>query len=362
MSLSGNSSSGDRATIVAFVDSLEAPAREMLAAASEPDWHLSYPADDTVQAVASAVAGASAIVTRRRFVGPELLAAAGPDLRLVQIQGHLDTRVDLAAAHAAGVDVAVMPSHGCIAVAEHAMALMLALARRIVPGHAGVVDAKYSERGLAPAITTERSFAFNWLADTSIGELNGKTLGIVGFGEIGQEVARRAAAFNMTTQYWNRSRLAPNFEQQLGVIYVPLDTLIATSDFITLHLPHTAATERLIDASRLAAMKPTVRLINTSRGGIIDEIALEAALREGQIAGAGLDVFVEEPLPMAHPLTTLGNVVLTPHVGGGAGGGQRGHARDTLENVARALRGEPIRHLIAPSPMAPVSVEEFLDV
>ena len=343
---------------IAIVDALPAASRDMLAAASEPAWELRYPDGETPEAVAAVVAGAAAIVTRRRFVGADLLRAAGPALRLVQIQGHLANRVDLSAAAAAGVPVAVMPSRGCIAVAEHAMALMLAVARRIVPGHAGVIGGAYRERGLRPAVTTERSFAFNWLGDTALAELNGRTLGLVGFGEIGQEMARRARAFGMTIHYWNRTRLAPVFERQLGAAYMPLEALIETSDVVSLHVPHTAATERLIDRSRLASMKPSAVLINTSRGGIVDEGALDAALRGGHLGGAGLDVFAEEPLPHPHPFTTLGNVVLTPHVGGGAGGGQRGHARDTLANVARALRGESIHHLIAPSSMALVPAEE----
>lgn len=347
---------------IAVVDALDTVARDMLAAAVPPDWRMRFPDDDSVRAVADVVAGAEVILTRKRFVDAAMLAAAAPTLRFVQIHGHLADRADLAAARAAGVPVAVMPSRGCIAVAEHAMGLMLALARRIVPGHAGVLAARYRERQLVPATTSERAFAFNWLADSGLGELYGKTLGLVGFGEIGQEVARRAAAFGMTIRYWSRRRLAPAFERELGASYRPLETLAAESDYLSLHLPHTAVTERLIDGRMLAQMKPGARLINTSRGGVVDEMALVAALRSGQIAGAGLDVFVEEPLPEQHPLMAIEHVVLTPHVGGGAGGGQRGHARDSMANIQRALAGERPHHLVAPVATVPASEEELLDV
>jgi len=332
---------------VVMIDPLEQAARDLFAAAlPEEGWQLEYPADAGDAALAELVRGAAAIVTRRRFVGPDLLAAAGPGLRLVQVQGHLPDRVDLAAARAAGVQVAVMPSKGCIAVAEHAMALMLAFARKIVPGHTGVVRGAYRERGLTPARTSERVIAFNWLGFADVAELNGRTLGIIGLGEIGQEVARRARAFAMRVRYYTRRPLAARFERMLGVERAPLDDLLREADYLTLHVPHSAETDRFLDSGRIALLKPTACVVNTSRGGVIDEAALARALRDRRIAGAALDVFVEEPLPADHPFIGLDNVLLTPHVGGGSGGGQRLHARETMENVARALRGEALRHRI----------------
>ena len=343
-----NAQDADRAVVrVVMVDVLEPRARELFTTQlPDPDWRFDTPVDGTPQALATLVNGAAALITRRRFVSEELITASGSGLRLIQIQGHLADRTDLAAAERASVPVAVMPSKSCIAVAEHAMALMLALARKIVPGHAGVVSGRYQERDMTPKRTSETETAFNWLKYPDIAELNGKTLGIVGFGEIGQEVARRARAFGMRVHYYSRRALDERFERQLGVSRQSLDDLLAHADYVTLHVPHTRETEHLLSASRLGLMKTGAYLVNTSRGGVVDEAALVEQLQQGRLAGAGLDVFVEEPLPAGHPLTGLDNVVLTPHLGSGLTGGQRVHARETLENVARALRGERPHNIV----------------
>jgi len=206
-------------------------------------------------------------------------------------------------------------------VAEHAMALILACARDLVRSHRGVVAGDYQRLGLVPQRTTERKFAFKWLPVTPT-EVYGKILGIIGFGEIGKELAARARAFGMEILYWSRSRAPLELEQELGACYCPLKELLERSDFVSLHVPHTEETEKLIDGARLARMKSTAFLINTARGGVVDETALVEALRSGRIAGAGLDVFVQEPLPVSHPLTELENVILTPHIGGGSGMGR----------------------------------------
>ena len=284
-------------------------------------------------------AGAHALVTRQRPVTGEIMRAAGPKLRLVQVMGRLPDRVDLGAARAAGVAVAVMPHGGAIAVAEHAIALMLALARRLVAGHLGVVAGSYRERGLEPAPTSEWSFAFNWLGFKDMVELRGKTLGIIGMGEIGKELARRAQAFDMPVIYHDLNRLPEPYEQLLGARQAPLDDLLAEADIISLHVPHTDETERMLDARRLGLMKPSSFLINAARGGLIDEAALAESLRQRKIAGAGLDVFAIEPLPVDHPFRALENVVLSPHIGGGAGGGQRLLIKQVLDNIAAVAAG-----------------------
>lgn len=227
-----------------------------------------------------------------------------------------------------------------MAVADHTMALLLALARKIVPGHRGVVEAKHEALGKTPAPTSEWSFAFNWLGFPDVVEINRKTMGLVGFGEIGREVARRARGFDMPVLYHQRTRLPPEWEQKLEARFAPLDELLERSDVVSLHAPHTDETASLVDARRLALMKPSAFLVNTSRGGLVDEGALAKALESGAIAGAALDVFVEEPLPRDHPFTKLPNVVLAPHTGGGSGGGQKLLIRQALENVARMARGE----------------------
>jgi phosphoglycerate dehydrogenase-like enzyme len=290
--------------------------------------------------LAGLVRGAHALVTRHRFVDSELITEAGKSLQLIQVMGRFPDRVDLVAAEKEGIPVAVMPHGGAIAVAEHTMALMLALVRKIIPGHAGVVDGSYQTRGIEPSQTTEWQFAFNWLGLKDVIELRGKTLGLVGLGEIGREVARRAKSFDMSILYHQRSRIPERYEQILGVCKVPLEELLRDSDIVSLHAPHTPETEKILDGRRLELMKPTALLVNTARGGLVDEKALIACLKKRRLAGAGLDVFVEEPLPFDHPLIGLDNVVLAPHTGGGSGGGQKKLIGQVIENIARVVKGE----------------------
>lgn len=296
--------------------------------------------------LAQLVPGANALVTRSALVTSDLIHRTGTNLQLVQVMGRLPDRVDLGAAQKAGVPVAVMPHGGAIAVAEHALALMLALSRKIVPGHQGVRSGAYQKRDLKPIKTSEWQFAFNWLGFQDVGELRGKTLGIIGLGEIGREVARRAKSFDMSILYYQRHRIPERYEQLLGVRKATLNDLLRDSDVVSLHVPHTPQTERILDARKLALMKPTSFLINTARGGLLDEEALAECLREERIAGAGLDVFVEEPLPVDHPFGQLKNVVLAPHTGGGSGGGQRKLIGQVLANIARVAKGKKPLHQV----------------
>ena len=290
-------------------------------------------------------AQADVLVTRGRPIDDGLMAAA-EQAKLVHVMGRYPDMVDVAAARTRKIPVATMPHGGAIAVAEHTIALMLALSRQLLPSHRGVVTGEYRERGLTPEPTDEWNFAFNWLGSSRLGELRGKTLGLVGFGEIAKEVARRARAFDMQILYTKRNPLRPEWEARLGVQSVSLDELLAQSDYVSLHAPHSPETERLLHADRLASMKKTAVVINTSRGGLIEETALCEALMHGQIAGAGLDVFQKEPLPADHPLAEMHNVILTPHTGGGTGGGQKGNLFQVLENIARFERGETPHHTV----------------
>ena len=295
--------------------------------------------------LARAAQGADALVTVTRRIDAELLRAAA-GVRFVQVQGRAPWAVDIDAAAAAGVPVSMLPHRGAIAVAEQTIALMLGLYRKLVPGHLGTRDAGYRYLGTEPVRTTERIIAFNWLRYPDVHQLHGRVLGLVGLGGIGLEVARRARAFDMEVVYCKRTPLPRAHERLAGVRRLPLDDLLATSDVVSLHAPHTDETEEMIDAAALGRMKPTAILVNTARGGLVDEAALTAALTNGQIAGAGLDVFVEEPLPVGSPLTDAPNVLLSPHVGGGSGGGQAGMAGDIVANLAAAAERRPVRGLV----------------
>ncbi len=290
------------------------------------------------------VHGADALITGKRRVTGDLIGAAGDNLRLIQVQGRAPWAVDLSAAGEAGIPVSFMPHRGAIAVAEHAIALMLGLMRKLVPGHIGTAAAAYQAHSIEPIRTDERTIAFNWLKFPDVGQLYGKTIGLVGLGDIGLEMTRRARAFDMTVLYNKRHPLPHEHEEMVGVRYAPFEELLSESDVVSLHAPHTGETERMIDSSALGHMKDTAVLINTARGGLVDEDALVDSLRDRRIAGAGLDTFLDEPLPAGHALLELDNVLLSPHLGGGTGGGQRGMVADVIANIERVIRGEPPLH------------------
>jgi phosphoglycerate dehydrogenase-like enzyme len=289
------------------------------------------------------LAAAEAIVTRTQAVTAEMISAS-PQLKVVQKYGGRPDRLDVDAAREAGVAVAVMPLRGCIAVAELAMTLILALSKQLVAAHRTTATGAYRDLGLEPTPSSQRVHAFQWMKLPHLQEVRGKTLGIIGFGEIGTEVAKRARAFDMEVLYYKREPLPAAIEAMLGVRSASLDDLLRQSDFVSLHVPHSEETDRLLGARELSLMKPTASLINTCRGPVVDEEALIVALRDGTIASAGLDVFTLEPLQFDSPLTQLDNVILTPHIGGGTGGAREKQMRDVLDNVVRFANGEPLLH------------------
>lgn len=176
-------------------------------------------------------------------------------------------------------------------------------------------------------------------------DIFGATLGIVGLGRIGEAVARRAKGFNMNIVYYNRSRKADT-EKQLGVIYKPLDELLAEADFVCVLVPYTQQTHHLISHRELQLMKPTSILINVARGGIVDEQALYEALTTGQLLAAGLDVFEDEPVPLNHPLLSLKNVVALPHIGSASIETRTRMAVMAAQNLTTALKNERPPHLV----------------
>jgi lactate dehydrogenase-like 2-hydroxyacid dehydrogenase len=271
------------------------------------------------------IAGASAaVITLTERVDVQLLAAAGPQLKVVANVAVGYDNIDLAAAATAGVTVTNTPGVLDRASADHAFALILDATRRISEGDRLI-------RSQQPWVWGPRMLVG---LDISAGA----TLGILGYGRIGRAVARRAHAFDMTVLASSRSRTPGTVED--GVTFVEPSTLLADSDIVSVHTPLTPDTHHLIDAAALAAMKPTAYLINTARGGVVDETALIAALHSGQIRGAALDVFEGEPQVNPALLGAPG-LVLTPHT---ASAGEA--TRDTMgvlaiDNVAAVLAGEP---------------------
>lgn len=291
------------------------------------------------------LAAAEGLVVHHRPATSAVIGAA-PHLRFIQKYGGRRDGIDTDAARRRNIAVALMPLPGAVAVAEHALALVLACAKKIIPAHHLTATGAYRNLGIQPAVTSERSHGFQWMKIPGLEELSGLTMGIFGFGDIGNEVARRALAFGMRVIYCKRTPLPADLDEELGVAYAAKDDLLRQADFLVLTSPLTAETEKAIGERELALMKPTAYLVNVSRGGVVDEPALVAALQSHRLAGAGLDVFVQEPIPYDHPLLTLDNVTLTPHIAGGKGGARQRQMLAVLENIARFARGEPCLHRI----------------
>ena len=247
----------------------------------------------------------------RTSLGPEFYRAA-PRLKLVQLISAGYDRVDIEAARRARVPVANNGGANSISVAEHTLMLMLAVAKKLAWQHANVVAGKWRVGDFS---------------ETRLYELAGKTLGIVGLGNIGKKVARRAQAFDMRVQYYDIVRLTEDQEDALGVRFVLFTELLRTSDVVSLHVPLTDLTRNMMSTEQFALMMPGALFVNTCRGPVVDERALEKALRGGQLAGAGLDVMFDEPPPAGHPLFGLPGVTITPHM-----------AWPTWENWPRAFR------------------------
>jgi phosphoglycerate dehydrogenase-like enzyme len=271
---------------------------------------------------------------------------SAPRLRFIQKHGLNCKNIDVAAATERGIPVATIPLLRNVAVAEQAMALMLACAHKIVPGHRAVAEGVYRNMEITPARTTQNEYRANWAKIQGITEMMGSTVGIVGLGDIGMEVAKRCRAFGMEIVYYQRQRHPQEVEALYDAHYLPFPDLLETVDYLVLVLPHTPNTERMVGAVELDRMKPSATLINVARGGVVDEDALVEALKSGQIAMAGLDVYREEPLPASSPLCGMPNVVLAPHTGGGS---YRSRVLDrpaALRNIARFFRGEAPQGII----------------
>jgi D-3-phosphoglycerate dehydrogenase len=249
----------------------------------------------------------------------ERVFAECPRLRMVSVWGTGTDHVDLAAAARRGVTVTNTPGVSAISIAEHTLALLFAVARRIPQ-----IDRATRTGG--------------WPRGRSV-ELHGKICGIVGLGAIGRQFARLAAGIGMRVIAWT-------MHPREGDPIVPLDELYRTSDVVSLHLRLSPETEGLVGAPQFALMKPEAILINTARGAIVNESALVDALKSGRIAGAGLDVFTTEPLPAAHPLTALDNVVLTPHCAGITPEALEAGLRMSVENILAFADGRA-EHVVA---------------
>jgi D-3-phosphoglycerate dehydrogenase / 2-oxoglutarate reductase len=320
--------------LIVVADDLPASAVDLLRA--EEGWTVDARAGRDARTLAADLSGADALVVRSATRVDAQLLDAAPGLRVVARAGTGVDNVDLEAASARGIVVMNAPGANSISVAEHALALMLAAARAIPRADASMKEGRWAKKGLIG------------------GELRGKTLGVVGLGRIGQAVASRAHSFGMTVVAHD-PYIAAHVAQDLGVELLTLDEICARADYLSLHLPSTPATRHLFDAARLARCKPGVRIVNTSRGDLIDEKALADAIEAGHVAGAGLDVFEVEP-PADTRLTRLPQVVATPHIAASTHEAQELVGLETVMSVRDFLRDGIVRNAVNfPS----VSAEEF---
>lgn len=264
-------------------------------------------------------------------INEEVLACA-PHLKMIANFGVGYNNIDVRAASARGVMVSNTPGVLTAATAELAFALILAVSRRVVEGDKMVREGRF--KSWAPMLFLGR-------------EVTGKTLGIIGMGNIGRAVAVRARSFDMRLLYHNRKRIDAKEEKPLKAKYVDLITLLTESDFVSLNVPLTEETKHLIGKNELSLMKPTSFLINTSRGPVIDEKALVEVLKAGKIGGAGLDVYENEPA-LAPDLTELDNVILLPHVGSGTQETRIKIGTLAVENLIAGMEGQKPPNLVNP--------------
>lgn len=262
-------------------------------------------------------------------IDAEVLAEA-KNLKIISTVSVGYDHIDVAEARRRGIVVTHTPEVLVDATADLAVGLLLALARRIVEGDRLIREGK----------------AYDIWGALMGSDLKGKRAGIIGLGNLGAAIARRLLAFGLDVVYWSRTRKPP-VEFALGIKYMELDELLASSDFVIAAVALAPETRHLLNWERLSRMKQGAYLVNIARGAVVDTEALLRALKEGILAGAALDVFEQEPLPHTHELVKLANVVLTPHIGSAAEDTRRRMAEMAAEDVARFFRGERPLHVVS---------------
>ena len=309
---------------VAVLDTFHPQIKAAVEVAVPADWTLRFVDENSFAARATLIREADVVFVMAAPMPKELLAEARR-LRLIQKLGAGVDRIDLDFCRAHGIGVARLNAGNAVPVAEHTILLMLATYRQL------------------PQID-RRTRAGTWSKEDARGthrSLQHKKVGLVGLGAIGKEVAKRLRAFEVKVLYYDPLRASADVEQNLGVTYAELDALLRESDIVSLHLPLMPQTADIIDAQRIAAMKPGAVLINCARGGLVDEAALAAALNAGRLYGAGIDAFSQEP-PIGSPLLELDNTVVTSHLAGATLDNFAVVVARGVENAKAVLRGEPL--------------------
>ena len=323
---------------VAVLDTFHPQIKAAVEAAVPADWTLRFVDENSFAARVTLIREADIVFVMAAPMPKEMLAEARR-LRLIQKLGAGVDRIDLDFCRAHGIGVARLNAGNAVPVAEHNILLMLATYRQL------------------PQID-RRTRAGTWSKEDARGthrSLQHKTVGLVGFGAIGREVAKRLRAFEVKALYYDPVRAAADVEQSLGVTYADLDALLREADIVSLHLPLMPQTAGIIDAQRIAAMKPGAVLINCARGGLVDEAALAEALKAGRLFGAGIDAFSQEP-PAGSPLLELNNTVVTSHLAGATLDNFAVVVARGVKNAKAVLRGEPLPAsdvAVAPAEVSP---------
>jgi phosphoglycerate dehydrogenase-like enzyme len=299
--------------------------RDIITAELPPGFIASFTESDEPAALKAKLADADYVVFWDIGLPADLLHAA-PRLKLAHKWGVGVENIDLDVARARSIQVARTPGSNAIPVAEFAVGLMIAMGRRIVTAHNSMIEGRWAKNDI-------------WRRSIM---LSGKTVGIVGLGAIGKEVAKRLSGFGCVVFYNTRTPLPAAEAAALGVTYRSLETLLAEADFVCLCCPLTTQTRGMIAAPQLATMKPGSILVNVARGGIVVEADLVAALRDGPLAGAAIDVFEPEPPDPANPLLHMDNVIVTPHCASTAFENSAIGVRHRLANIGRVARGEAL--------------------
>jgi len=323
---------------VAILDKFHPHIKTAIVAAVPANWTMLFIEENTLAARAAVLRDADIAFVMAAPIPKELLIEARR-LRFIQKLGAGVDRIDLDVCRSRGIGVARLHAGNSIPVAEHTLLLMLATYRQL------------------PQID-RRTRAGAWQKEDARGmhqQLKNKTVGLVGLGAIGKEVAKRLRGFGVTIIYYDPVRASRDVEQSLGVSYADLDELVRTADIVSLHLPLLPQTAGIIDAKRIGAMKFGAVLINCARGGLVDEVALVVALKEGRLFGAGIDAFASEP-PVGSPLLELDNTVVTSHLAGATLDNFSGIVARAVENAKAVLRGDALPEtdvVVAPARKVP---------
>lgn len=303
-----------------------------------------YPAEvrlvaDEVDLRAS-LSGALVAVVESFAIGEKEIVAAGGSLKIIQKYGTITSRIDAAVCQRSGVRLLTLRRRANIATAEHAFALILALARKITDTANLISVTQLRSAGYSPThFDRSQTPNGNWARINRLRTLYSQQLGVVGLGEIGREVAQRAAAFGMRVVYWQRHQLHIDDERRYQVSYCSFDELLASSDCISLHLPGGEGTRGIIGRRELSLIKPGALLINVSQPELIDRAALIQALAAGRLSGFGLDTFYDEPGQAHDPLLGFRNVIITPHLAGSPRYNALRDFEEMLVNIDHALTG-----------------------